>query len=146
MISVTRYHDIASGHKVFGHESKCAHLHGHGYRIHFTCISEELDKVGRVIDFSEINRILCNWLETHWDHRFLVFHNDPDCWPLKKIDDNVVPVPFNPTAENMARYLVLDIGPQFLKGTGVTLAGCKVEETPKCSATYILGNLQIGKS
>lgn len=29
----TAYHDISCGHRVYGHESKCAHLHGHNYRI-----------------------------------------------------------------------------------------------------------------
>ena len=27
-----RYHDISCGHRVVGHESKCAFLHGHNYR------------------------------------------------------------------------------------------------------------------
>ena len=51
-----RYHDISCGHRVFQHESKCAHLHGHNYRVHFTCEAEELDNIGRVI---EIGRASC---------------------------------------------------------------------------------------
>jgi 6-pyruvoyltetrahydropterin/6-carboxytetrahydropterin synthase len=34
-IIASRYHDISCGHRVYGHESKCAHLHGHNYRVHF---------------------------------------------------------------------------------------------------------------
>ena len=63
MITVERYHDISMGHRVVGHESKCRHLHGHNYRIHFICTAPELDGVGRVIDFSEIKERLCQWLE-----------------------------------------------------------------------------------
>ena len=63
MITVERYHDISMGHRVVGHESKCRHLHGHNYRIHFVCTAPELDGVGRVIDFSEIKERLCQWLE-----------------------------------------------------------------------------------
>lgn len=43
MIVATRYHDISCGHRVANHESKCAHLHGHNYRITFECAAEELD-------------------------------------------------------------------------------------------------------
>ena len=45
MITVERYHDISMGHRVVGHESKCRHLHGHNYRIHFVCTAPELDGV-----------------------------------------------------------------------------------------------------
>ena len=36
IISASRYHDFSAGHRVTGHENKCAHLHGHNYRVHFT--------------------------------------------------------------------------------------------------------------
>jgi len=49
---------------------------------------------------------------------------------------SVVFVPFNPTAENMARYLVETIGPQQLSGTGCTLNRVVIEETRKCSCSY----------
>lgn len=157
--SVTRYHDISCGHRVHGHESKCAHLHGHNYRIHFTCIPDErnaapqqrsflgspvhphlsgpLDEVGRVIDFSEIKAKLCMWLEDNWDHKFLVWQQDPTAPVLLQLDPHgVVVVPFNPTAENMAQYLVDVVGPRELAGTGVHLLAAKIDETRKCSATY----------
>jgi 6-pyruvoyltetrahydropterin/6-carboxytetrahydropterin synthase len=43
---------------------------------------------------------------------------------------------FNPTAENMARYLVDEIAEDVLAGTGCRLIRCMVEETRKCSAAY----------
>lgn len=131
-----RYHDISCGHRVYGHESKCAHLHGHNYRITFTCAAEDLDKLGRVIDFSVIKEKLCMWVEQKWDHKFLVWDMDPIKSFLLDIDLTVVAVPFNPTAENMAKYLVEVVGPLVLAGTGVRLVRCRVEETRKCSATY----------
>lgn len=145
---VKRYHDICAGHRVHGHESKCQHLHGHNYRITFTCEAEELDELGRVIDFSEIKSRLCMWLEDNWDHKFLAWENDS---LMKQISDavyhwdgdvfkglhmSIVWVPFNPTAENMAQHLVEVIGPQQLAGTGIKLVHCEVEETRKCSASY----------
>jgi len=131
-----RYHDISCGHRVFQHESKCAHLHGHNYRVHFTCEAESLDNIGRVIDFSDMKSRLCMWLEDNWDHKTLIWGNDPWAKVLPEIDPTIVIVPFNPTAENIAQHLVEVIGPQQLAGTGIKLVHCDVEETRKCSASF----------
>jgi len=130
-----RYHDFSAGHRVYKHESKCAHLHGHNYRVHFHCAGG-LDEVGRVIDFSAIKELLCEWLEANWDHKMLIWDNDPWLQALSGIDPSIVAVPFNPTAENMARYLVEMVAPKQLEGTGVRLVKCVVEETRKCSVAY----------
>lgn len=157
MHQITRYHDISMGHRVHGHESKCKHLHGHNYRVHFTCTPDrldDLDNLGRVIDFSVIKTLLCEWLELNWDHKFLASDEDyvmvgishlvkSECDAIREYDfhnilsDSLVFVPFNPTAENMAQYLVDVIGPKQLEGTCVTLSSVVIEETRKCSATYI---------
>lgn len=141
-ISATRYHDISTGHRVHGHESKCAHLHGHNYRFHLTVESDGttpgdgLDGLGRVLDFGVIKQRLCMWLEDNWDHKFLVWMEDPFAKTLQEIDPfGVVRVPFNPTAENMAAFLLRFIGPEQLTGTGCVLTHVIVEETAKCSAT-----------
>ena len=136
MISATRFHDISVGHTVTGHESKCAHLHGHNYRVHFKIApveGEALDSIGRVIDFSVIKTQLCAWLERFWDHKFLIWWKDPRFEKLSAIDpDGVVGVTFNPTAENMATYLLEKVGPTFLPPF-VKLVEVKIEETYKCS-------------
>lgn len=148
--SVTRYHDFSMGHRVCGHESKCRHLHGHNYRVHFTCEAKELDSVGRVIDFGVIKEKLCNWLEENWDHKFMHHADDPvihlmlqgankaDEWneEMQHLCESLVGVNFNPTAENMAQYLVEVVGPKQLAGTDVTLVSVVIEETAKCSAAY----------
>jgi len=137
MTTAERYHDISCGHRVYGHESKCAHLHGHNYRVHFVCAGE-LDSIGRVIDFSVIKSKLCMYLEDWIDHKFLVWEKDPLCDLLYELDNTVIICSFNPTAENLAKFIVEVIAPIELEGTGVTLIECKVEETRKCSATYKL--------
>jgi 6-pyruvoyltetrahydropterin/6-carboxytetrahydropterin synthase len=161
MITAERYHDISFGHRVYGHESKCRHLHGHNYRIVFT-INGELDSLGRVLDFGVIKSHLCDWLENHWDHKLLLWDNDPmrhllhygneqsaivgsvipaeqDAGKvIQELHESIVLVPFNPTAENLGEYLLHVIGPQELKDTGATLICVRVEETRKCSATAAL--------
>ena len=133
-----RYHDICTGHRVHGQGGKCEHLHGHNYRIHFVCVADSLDDVGRVIDFTAIKEHLCMWLEDAWDHKFLVWEHDPWAEQLANIDKTVIWTPFNPTAENMAEYLVRVVGPAQLQGTGVKLVSVRIEETAKCSASFTL--------
>jgi 6-pyruvoyltetrahydropterin/6-carboxytetrahydropterin synthase len=136
MIKATRYHDFSAGHRVVNHESKCAHLHGHNYRVTFE-ITGELDNLGRVMDFSVIKSKLCMWLEDNWDHKMIIYSKDPLLLSLLEIDPKgVVEVNFNPTAENMAEYLVKEIGPAQLQNTGCKLVKCIIEETRKCSASY----------
>lgn len=139
MITAERYHDISCGHRVVGHEGKCRFLHGHNYRIHFTISSDALDDIGRVVDFSVIKSQLCQWLEEHFDHKFLIWEEDDLLEQLQALSpESLVIVPFNPTAENIARYLVETVGPQQLKEYPVKLIACRVEETAKCSASYSL--------
>ena len=154
-VTANRYHDISVGHRVVGHEGKCRHLHGHNYRIHFFCEAAKLDELGRVIDFSVIKEKLCMWLETNWDHKFLAWEKDTLICSLdslmfqnsdnptanikdednKFFNESIVWVDFNPTAENLAEYLLNIIGPRQLAGTGVTLTKVIIEETRKCSVT-----------
>lgn len=153
MITANRYHDISVGHRVHGHESKCRHLHGHNYRVHFEVAADRLDSVGRVMDFSVIKEKLCMWLEDNWDHKFLAWQKDEVMQRISAatascnlqgpeiamLDESIVWTPFNPTAENMAEYLVNVIGPKQLAGTGCVLMKCVIEETRKCSVTYTKG-------
>lgn len=133
-----RYHDFSYGHRVCNHESKCAHLHGHNGRVTFFCEADRLDNIGRVIDFSEIKR-LAYWLENNWDHKFLIWKDDPWATLLLAVDpDGVVIVPFNPTSENCALYLLNEVGPSLMRETGVSLTKVEFMETRKCGVSFEL--------
>ncbi len=169
-ISAHRHHDFSAGHRVHGHESKCAHLHGHNYRAHWEVVQfdmlgagDTVDAVGRVMDFAVINTLLCQWLEKNWDHKFLAWEEDDYMRTMDHIAmmapnfdgknadvidrrnaaaamfrGSLVWVPFNPTAENMARYLVEVVGPKQLRNTKCRVVRVTIEETRKCSASYFL--------
>ena len=133
-ITAERYHDISCGHRVVGHEGKCVHLHGHNYRIHFIIEAEGLDGIGRALDFSVIKKLLCEWLEDMFDHKMLIWEDDPMMDDLCAMDPGgVIVVPFNPTAENIAKYLLEEVGPLTLGTTTAKLIKVRVEETRKCS-------------
>lgn len=153
VIHAERYHDFSCGHRVHNHEGKCALLHGHNYRAHFLIEAEELDSVGRVLDFSVIKNLLCEWLEEHYDHRFLVWDQDDLMTDLMQSFQNsaysgaevhamlaqsIVWVPYNPTAENIAKHLLMVVGPEQLRNTGAKLVRVRIDETRKCSAIAII--------
>jgi len=52
MTTIVRTVQFSAGHRLWQHESKCAHIHGHNYVVEFHATAEHLDSVGRVIDFS----------------------------------------------------------------------------------------------
>lgn len=78
--------EISASHSLaLDYESKCTRLHGHNWVITIFCRARELDANGMVTDFTEVKRKVKGLL----DHTNL----------------NEV-LPFNPTAENIARWCV----------------------------------------
>ena len=85
MFIVKKRMEIAGAHRLnLNYESKCSNLHGHNWIVTVWCKSQTLDDNGMVMDFTHIKREVQDKL----DHKFL---NDV--------------VPFNPTAENIAKWV-----------------------------------------
>lgn len=90
MYRVSKRIEVAGAHRLnLDYESKCENLHGHNWIITIHMQSETLDKNGMVADFTEIKKKIHGVL----DHKYL---NDI--------------VEFNPTAENMARWIADTLG------------------------------------
>lgn len=146
-ISISRVFGIDAGHRVHGHEGKCCHLHGHRYTItvHAAPLSgasgtSGLDSLGRVIDFSVLKERIGDWLDGNWDHAMLIWKHDP-AGPLllaAGLGQRVFLMPTNPTAENMADYLLNTVCPGVLAGSGVVVWRVEVQETPNCCAVASL--------
>lgn len=145
MITCTRRLEFDYGHRVFKHESKCAHVHGHRGVVEITALMGSqggLDSLGRVIDFSVLKKKIGGWIDEHWDHNFLVYKEDVELVAsLYEIEDNRLPFvcDFNPTAENMAEYLLKVVCPRELEGLGVTVIKVVFHETPNGRAEATLG-------
>lgn len=77
MPQITRKLEFDAGHRVLGHESKCAHLHGHRYVAEITVSSFGLDNVSRVVDFSVVKELVGGWIQENWDHNILLHMRDP---------------------------------------------------------------------
>lgn len=96
-------------------EHPCSRLHGHNYKVIVELSAEKLDATGFVCDYRELDEIK-QFLDREIDHRHL---NDV--------------LPFNPTAENIARHFFAYFKLKFSQVSAVT-----VKETEKTSATYKL--------
>lgn len=141
MITCTRRLEFDYGHRVFKHESKCRHLHGHRGVVEVTARAKALDSVGRIIDFSVLKEKIGTWIDENWDHNMVLFEKDEEALKaVRWVKDGREPfaAPFNPTAENMADYLLRKVCPMVLEGTGITIVSVKLWETPNGMAEAIL--------
>ena len=116
-ITVMRQVKFCAGHRLLGHEGKCANLHGHNYVVEFHITGSEIDELGRVVDFSVIKKLFKGWIDENWDHGFLLWNEDENALQaLEQVQPNrIFRMPYNPTAENMARYLLCEVSPQLIE-------------------------------
>ncbi|RXK17878.1 6-carboxytetrahydropterin synthase [Macrococcus sp. DPC7161] len=93
----------------------CGRLHGHNYIAVFVLGADELNEVGFVVDYRELDSIK-NYIDNELDHRHL---NDV--------------LPMQPTAENIAKYLF----DKTKNELGIKeIVEVKISETPKTWASY----------
>lgn len=96
-----------------------------------------VDGIGRVIDFSVLKDKIGSWIDANWDHGMILNSKDGDAIQAVSMlkDNKLFILPFtNPTAENLAGYLLQEICPMVLKGTGVDVVHVRVWETENCFA------------
>jgi 6-pyruvoyltetrahydropterin/6-carboxytetrahydropterin synthase len=133
-VTAARRIQFCAGHRVHMHESKCRNLHGHNYVAFFHAEADELDELGRVIDFSVIKERLGTWIDENWDHGFIVSKDDTEALALLRHIDGqkLFVLDVNPTAENMALELLNVVAPKLLAGSGVRISKVVLWETENC--------------
>lgn len=102
-----------AAHKLDGHKGHCKNIHGHTYRLQVGVYGPIKDEPGAsddgmVLDFEELKQIVKAEIINKLDHQFI---NDI--------------LPFRPTAENMAVWMV-----QVLRQAGLPVKFVRLYETP----------------
>ena len=97
MYYVRKKIEVSASHFLkLNYESKCENLHGHNWNIEIFLRSEKLDENGMVMDFTIIKKRIMDKM----DHK-----------NLNEVFD------FNPTAENIAHWIVEELGEKCYKAT-----------------------------
>ena len=97
MYRIQKRLEISGAHSLtLDYESKCSNVHGHNWIINIYMQAKELDKNGMILDFTVIKKKILGKL----DHK-----------NLNEIVD------FNPTAENIAKWICDELGEKCYKVT-----------------------------
>jgi len=130
-LQIMRRIRFCAGHRLYRHGGKCEFFHGHNYTADFYITGDQVDDVGRVIDFAELKRILKGWIDENWDHSFILCKEDQNgIQAIKMVEPcKYYLLPYNPTAENLAIYLLHEICPRLLTSVGVRAVKVVVWET-----------------
>lgn len=115
MYTISKQFSFSASHQLGGlaPDHPCARLHGHNYVVEVVLSAPDLNAAGFVVDYNDL-RPLGQMLDEQLDHRHL---NDI--------------LPFQPSAENLARYLY-----GWAKERWPQVACVRVSETPKTWAEY----------
>ena len=93
--------------------------------------SPSLDDQSMVADFSDINRVVQEWIDQNLDHKMLLHKDDPLVEVLRGHDEPVFLMDSDPTAEAIAR-LIYD----FAAFQGLKVAEVRLWETDSSVASY----------
>ena len=135
-ITCTRHISFDTAHRVMLHEGKCKYVHGHRYTAEASFSAAGLDELGRVVDFGVIKELLGSWIDNNWDHTCVLWDKDQALGKVIAAETGQVIyyMPMNPTAENMAIYLLKTICPKLFAEHDITCTSVIIHETPNCSA------------
>ncbi len=131
MYRLTQEIDFCYGHRLLNYDGQCRFLHGHNGRAVIVLEGKELDDSGMLVDFAKIKCPLRTWINETLDHRMLLFEGDPVVPLLREAGEELLVLPINPTAENIAR-LIFD----HAQDEGLPVAEVTLWESTRSSATY----------
>ena len=115
---------FSAAHRLRGYKGACARQHGHNWSVEITIRGRKLDKLGMLVDFSELKQAAQSAI-ARLDH----------------CDLNKLPefTKHNPTSELIARRLFETLAAEFDK-PGRRIASVRVSETDGTSAIYRSGS------
>ena len=141
IIRVTKIFGWEMSHALWNYDGLCSNLHGHSYVMHVTVKGKQISdkgspKLGMVIDFGDLKRIVKENIVDKFDHS-VVLNSKADVAALsgvKQMFDRVHLVDFQPTAENLVVYYAEIIKSKLPEG--ITLHSVRLYETATSFAEW----------
>ncbi len=133
-IRITKAYKFDMAHALPGHDGLCSNIHGHSYELLVTLIGEPISdinspKLGMVIDFKDLKRIIKGLIVDDLDHSMVLRQDAPKDLidVLKQNYERIILVDYQPTSENM----IIDFADRIIKALpdGVKLHHLKLWET-----------------
>ena len=141
-IRITKQFDFETGHALYGYDGKCKNVHGHSYKLSVTVIGKPISntsnvKLGMVIDFGDLKKIVLSEIVDKFDHATVFNKNTPHvelAHELEKRGHNVILVDYQPTSENMVTDFAQKIKSRLPKD--ILLHSLKLQETETSFAEW----------
>lgn len=141
-IRVTKEFCFEAGHALHGYDGLCKNIHGHSYRLFVTVIGEPITdtnnkKLGMVIDFGDLKRIVNQEIIDKFDHSLVLNESQKD--EIIQVKDSPLferyyLLPYQPTCENMVADFAKRIQKNLPKG--IQLFSLKMHETATSYAEW----------
>jgi 6-pyruvoyltetrahydropterin/6-carboxytetrahydropterin synthase len=138
--TITRKGSFDVMHRVMNERMKCFHVHGHTYLYELTFGFDSIEDIGYAVDFKEIKRVACQWIDDKLDHGAIL--NCYDRTLIKAVNDlgtklwimtlNGPGKYCNPSVENIAKEVFLAIDILFNKYPNLWIENVRLYETPNC--------------
>ena len=141
-IRITKQFNFETGHALFGYDGKCRNVHGHSYKLSVTVIGSPITdkshvKLGMVIDFGDLKKIVKEEIVDQFDHATVFNKNTPHIELAKELTDrghNVILADYQPTSENMVIDFSAKIKARLPKN--IQLFSLKLQETDTSFAEW----------
>jgi 6-pyruvoyltetrahydropterin/6-carboxytetrahydropterin synthase len=131
MFRVTREFEFCFGHRLMDYDGKCRNVHGHNGKACITLEDESLDRLGMVVDFVEMKRVIGTWIDATLDHTLLLQKQDPLVKTLQAAGEKVLAMDVSPTTENIAKLIF-----EYVRSKGLPVVEVTMWETPYSFANY----------
>ena len=141
-IRITKQFNFETGHALYGYDGKCRNVHGHSYKLSVTVFGSPIIdtnhvKLGMVIDFSDLKKIVKEEIVDQFDHATVFNKNTPHVELAKELVDrghNVILADYQPTSENMVIDFAAKIKARLPKN--IALHSLKLQETDTSFAEW----------
>lgn len=140
-VRITKEFVFDMAHALHNYDGLCRNIHGHTYRLCVTLLGKPISdpnnvKLGMVMDFGELKRIVKEPLVEKFDHALVLNTSHNLAQRLEGIQDynKIIELPFQPTCEN----LIIHFAQEILKRLPqeVSLHALRLYETPTSYAEW----------